>query len=99
MAEVTNPMHTHLTNLRGRVQKIQDELGKKLDRPTGNMESGKVWTSPTAKEWGIRLSDQRKAYNSALSSLDEELAAKLAKTPKTCSPTEAQLWRIELEHG
>jgi len=49
VAEVTNPLHTYLTNLLGRVQTIQSELGKKLDNPTSNMASGKVWTSPRPK--------------------------------------------------
>lgn len=98
MAEVTNPLHTYLTRLLQRVQSIQSELNRKLDNPTSNMASGKVWTSPTAKEWGDRLADQCKAYNSALSSLDEELSAKLASTPKTCSEAEAKLWRIELDY-
>lgn len=96
MAEVINPLYTYLTELLQRVQSIQSELNRKLDNPTGNMAGGKVWTGPAAKEWGARLTDQCRAYNSALSSLDEELSAKLASTPKTCSEAEAKLRRIEL---
>ncbi len=98
MAEVTNPLHTYLTNLLGRVQRIQGEVGKKLDNPTTNMASGKVWTSPTAKQWGGRLSDQCKAYNSALNNLDDEVSAMLARTPTTCSAAEAKQWNMELGH-
>jgi len=93
---VTNPLHTYLTNLLARVQKVQERLGKRLDRPAANMASGKVWTSPTATEWGSRLSDQRKAYNSALNSLDEEVSAMLSRTPEKCSEEEARRWEIRL---
>jgi leucyl aminopeptidase (aminopeptidase T) len=96
VAEVTNPLHTFLTNLLARVHKVQDELSKKMDKPTGNMASGKVWTSPTAKDWGGRLTDQCTAYNSGVGGLSEELAAMLSRTPKTCSEGEAKQWRIEL---
>jgi hypothetical protein len=96
VAEVTNPLHSHLTQLLTRVQKIQDELRTKLDNPTTNMAGGKVWTSPTAKLWGDRLAGQRSTYNNAGSRLDDELVAMLARTPEKCSPEEAKLWRAEL---
>jgi hypothetical protein len=94
VAEVTNPEYTYLTNLQSRVQRIQGELSKKLDNPTSNMAGGKVWTSPTAKEWSGRLSDQCKAYNGALNSLGDEIGDKLARTPKTCSEAEARQWHM-----
>ena len=94
--EVTNPLHTYLTVLLHRVRSVQSALDRKLDAPTGNMASGKVWAGPTAREWAGRLADQCKAYNSALSSLDEELSAKLAGTPRTCSEDEARRWRMAL---
>jgi hypothetical protein len=96
VADVTNPLHTFLTRLLTRVHQVQDDLGKKMDKPAGNMASGKVWTSTTAKEWGGRLNDQCRAYNTGLSGLSEELSAMLARTPKTCSEAEAKQWRIEL---
>lgn len=96
MAEVTNPLHTYLTTLLGRVRKIQGELDKRLDKPTSNMASGKVWTSPTAKQWGGRLTDQCKAYNSALNNLDDEVSELLARTPKKCSEAEAKKWEAQL---
>jgi hypothetical protein len=99
VAEVTNPLHTYLTQLQGRVQKVQDELGKKLDNPANNMASGKVWTSAAAKTWGARLGEQHRAYNDALNGLDDELSGMLARTPKTCSPQEAKMLRMDLLGG
>jgi hypothetical protein len=99
VAEVTNPLHTYLTQLQVRVHKVQDELGKKLDNPSGNMASGKVWTSTTAKTWGTRLGEQHRAYNDALNGLDDELSSLLARTPKTCSPQDAKMLRIDLLGG
>ncbi|MEW9527002.1 hypothetical protein [Microbispora sp. NPDC049125] len=96
MAEVTNPLHTHLTQLLSRVQRIQDELTAKLDKPTQNMAGGAVWTSSTAKDWSNRLSSQCNAYNGAVNGLDDELAAMIARTPQKCSPEEARIWRAEL---
>ncbi|GAA0409497.1 hypothetical protein GCM10009530_72410 [Microbispora corallina] len=96
MAEVTNPLHTHLTQLLTRVQRIQDELKAKMDNPTQNMAGGKVWTSTAATEWSGHLTGQCGAYNSAVNSLDDELVAMLARTPQKCSPEEAKLWHMEL---
>ncbi|GII75517.1 hypothetical protein Sru01_04990 [Sphaerisporangium rufum] len=97
MAEVPNPLYTYLTQLRQRVHEVQDKLGKKLDKPTNSMAGKKVWTSPTADAWGGRLSDQRRAYNDALAGLDDELSGMLARTPKTCSPAEAKMLRMDLQ--
>jgi hypothetical protein len=96
VAEVTNPLHTYLTQLLTQVQRIQNELNTKMDNPTSNMAGGKVWTSATAKEWGTRLTGQCNAYNSALNSLDDDLIAMIARTPDKCSPAEAKLWHVEL---
>ncbi|GIG82300.1 hypothetical protein Pka01_54270 [Planotetraspora kaengkrachanensis] len=85
MAEVTNPLYSHLTQLLTRVHKVQDELRTKLDNPTKNMAGGGVWTSPTAQQWGGRLSDQRNKYNSAVDRLDDELVAMIARTPENSS--------------
>lgn len=95
MAEVDNPKHAYLKGLLTRVQEIQGQLQKKLDKPTSNMESGKVWTSKTATAWKGTLGEKTGAYNGAVNALDDELSAMLERTPAKCSQEEADAWYRE----
>lgn len=95
MAEVDNPKHAYLKGLLTRVQEIQGQLQKKLDKPNTNMASGKVWTSKTATAWKGTLGEKTGAYNSAVNALDDELTGMLERTPPKCSQAEADAWHRE----
>lgn len=96
MADVDNPKYDYLKNLQTQVQTIQTEMAKKLDKPAVNMESGQVWTSKTATAWKGKLNENVKTYNSALNSLDDEVAAMLSATPRKCSQKEADDWYAQM---
>jgi hypothetical protein len=99
MGNVPHPLHAYLTDLQKTVREVQRKLAGKLDRPGNNFAAGNVWAGPTAEAWGRQLSATRSSYNSELNKLDDEIGAKLATTPATCTPDEAQIWKRRLADG
>jgi hypothetical protein len=98
-ATVPHPLHTYLVNLQRSVRAVQQKMSGKLDRPATNFAAGNVWVGPTADSWGTQLNLKHLAYKNDLARLDAVVSAKLATTPATCTPDEAQVWERRLRHA
>jgi hypothetical protein len=99
MGNVPHPLHAYLVDLQKSVSEVQRKLSGKLDRPSANFAAGNVWAGPTAEAWGHQLSAKHSSYNNELGKLDDELRAKIATTPATCTAEEAQVWNRRLGDG
>ncbi|GAA0975863.1 hypothetical protein GCM10009555_034510 [Acrocarpospora macrocephala] len=78
MAEVANPMHAALLELRRRVLAEMDVAERALARADQDMGGGLAWLGPEARLWrddlGRRRTQARRASDRLATAIDEALA-------------------------
>ncbi|GAA3659625.1 hypothetical protein GCM10022224_023810 [Nonomuraea antimicrobica] len=97
MAEVDNPMHVYLVQLKRQMESVRPALRNGLDRPTRNMAGGKVWTSAAATAFARALDANDAKTKKAVDRAYEDLTDRLARTPEKVSPEEAD--KIRRRYG
>ena len=96
--QVSNPQLTWLASLLRRVQSAKAAIPS-LDAPTSSIGPGPAWTGTRANSVHDHdLAPVARPFSQALNTLESDVQAEIAKTPKTVSAAEAKMMRMSYQY-
>ncbi|GLX08282.1 hypothetical protein [Microbispora sp. NBRC 16548] len=98
MAEemVPNPRHAQLVELLKEVHNRSQEVGQGYQRVYASMQSGKVWTGPTATKWTTEVADRHHRLAQLVRQMTHAIEEELHRHPAMVTRSQAELIRRQL---
>ncbi|WP_055481463.1 hypothetical protein [Sphaerimonospora mesophila] len=101
MAEelVPNPRHEQLKYLLKEVHNRSQEVRQAYQRVYGSMQSGKVWTGPTAGKWTNEVGDRHNHLGRLVQAMVHAIESELHRHPPSVTRSQAELIRRQIRGG
>ncbi|MEN3535238.1 hypothetical protein AAH991_09030 [Microbispora sp. ZYX-F-249] len=98
MAEemVPNPRHAQLVELLKEVHNRSQEVGHAYQRVHASMQSGTVWTGPTAAKWATEVADRHHRLARLVRQMTHAIEEEMHRHPAMVSRSQAELIRRRL---
>lgn len=93
---VPNPRHAQLVELLKQVHNRSNEVGQAFQRVYASMQSGKVWTGPTATKWRNDLGDRHHRLAQLVRQMTNAIEDELQRHPAMVTRSQAELIRRQL---
>ncbi|MFF4414069.1 hypothetical protein ACFYY8_16165 [Streptosporangium sp. NPDC001559] len=86
---VPNPRHERLKQLLREAEYGSQEVRQAYQRAVGAMQSGKVWTGPTATKWSAELETRHQRLGQLARRVVEAIEEELRRQPPLVTESEA----------
>lgn len=98
MAEpmVPNPRHERLKQLLREAEYGSQEVRQAYQQAVGAMQSGQVWTGPTADRWSAELEERHHRLGRLARRVVESIEEELHRHPPLVTESEANAMRREM---
>ncbi|MER7129164.1 hypothetical protein [Streptosporangium saharense] len=93
---VPNPRHEQLRQLLREAEHGSQEVRQAYQRAVGAMQSGKVWTGPTATTWSAELEARHRRLGQLARRVVEAIEEELRRQPPLVTESEADAMRREM---
>ncbi|WP_169808664.1 hypothetical protein [Microtetraspora niveoalba] len=93
---VPNPRHEQLAALLKEAHSRSQEVGQAYQRVHASMQSGKVWTGPTAKKWTDEVAERHHRLARVVRQLLQAIEDELRRHPALVTRSQAELIRHQI---